>query len=260
MPALTVDDLTVLPRLRAPGLGDTVRPVLSVTTAPSGYRGRGLPRTACVRRHRPGRPRPLRAHGPDGRGRLRTGRAQGHSLAPAPRLRDRHLHHRRRLRPPGQPGRRRHDHQRRHAVDDRGQPGCCTSRRRPSGWSPRAGCSTASSSGSTCRASRSGSTLATRTSARGQLGLTTTADAGALVRVIAGEVGGQAGPGSTHTPMAMLHASVAPGARLDVPWEVEFNALVYVLVRQRHRGPRASPHRNRPARGARCRRLRDGGR
>src|SRR5689334_9742208 len=33
-----------------------------------------------------------------------------------------------------------------------------------------------------------------------ELGLTTTADAGALVRIIAGEVGGQRGPGSTYTP------------------------------------------------------------
>jgi len=30
--------------------------------------------------------------------------------------------------------------------------------------------------------------------------------------------------------MAMVHGSLAPGARLDVPWQVEFNALVYVLA------------------------------
>jgi redox-sensitive bicupin YhaK (pirin superfamily) len=36
-------------------------------------------------------------------------------------------------------------------------------------------------------------------------------DAGALVRVIAGEVAGHAGPGQTYTPMTMLH--VSPGAR-----------------------------------------------
>ena len=47
------------------------------------------------------------------------GEPKGTAVAPAPRLRDRHLHHRRRLRPPGQPRRRRHDHQRRHPVDDR---------------------------------------------------------------------------------------------------------------------------------------------
>ena len=44
-----------------------------------------------------------------------------------------------------------------------------------------------------------------------QLGLVTTSDAGALVRVIAGEVGGLQGPGSTHTPMAMVHGPL--GAR-----------------------------------------------
>lgn len=59
--------------------------------------------------------------------------------------------------------------------------------------------------------------------------LLTTDDAGALLRVIAGEVDGHRGPGSTHTPMTMVHASVAPGARAVVPWPVAFNALVYVL-------------------------------
>ena len=38
------------------------------------------------------------------------------------------------------------------------------------------------------------------------------------------------GPGSTHTPITYAHASVSPGARLQVPWRPDFNALVYVLV------------------------------
>ena len=63
----------------------------------------------------------------------------------------------------------------------------------------------------------------------GQVALTTSADAGALVRIIAGEVDGQKGPGSTHTPMAMVHATIAPSAGLDLPWDPGFNALVYVL-------------------------------
>jgi len=63
----------------------------------------------------------------------------------------------------------------------------------------------------------------------GDVALLTTPDAGALIRVIAGEVGGHAGPGSTHTPMAMVHATLAPTARLDLPWRQDFNALVYVL-------------------------------
>jgi redox-sensitive bicupin YhaK (pirin superfamily) len=74
-----------------------------------------------------------------------------------------------------------------------------------------------------------------------QLALTTSADAGALVRVIAGDVGGQAGPGMTYTPMAMVHATVAPGARLELPWDVRFNALVYVLAGEGAVGPERRP-------------------
>jgi hypothetical protein len=55
-------------------------------------------------------------------------------------------------------------------------------------------------------------------------------DGGALVRVIAGEVAGHRGPGSTHTPISLVHASLHPGARLVLPWPKEFNALVYVLA------------------------------
>ncbi|WP_406284351.1 pirin family protein [Embleya sp. NBC_00896] len=54
-------------------------------------------------------------------------------------------------------------------------------------------------------------------------------DGGALVRLIAGSVGGFDGPGITHTPITLLHASVNPGARLSLPWRKEYNALVYVL-------------------------------
>jgi len=64
---------------------------------------------------------------------------------------------------------------------------------------------------------------------RGQVTLLASHDADALARVIAGEVDGHRGPGSTHTPMAMVHASVSPGARLVLPWPRQFNALVYVL-------------------------------
>jgi redox-sensitive bicupin YhaK (pirin superfamily) len=54
-------------------------------------------------------------------------------------------------------------------------------------------------------------------------------DGGALVRVIAGEIGGHAGPGSTYTPITLAHATVAPGASLTLPWRPDFNALVYAL-------------------------------
>ena len=54
-------------------------------------------------------------------------------------------------------------------------------------------------------------------------------DGGALLRVIAGELGGHTGPGSTYTPMTMVHATLSPGASVTVPWRRDFNALVYVL-------------------------------
>src|SRR3712207_8575334 len=41
--------------------------------------------------------------------------------------------------------------------------------------------------------------------------LLSSADGGALIRVIAGEVAGHAGPGSTHTPITLVHATVSPG-------------------------------------------------
>jgi quercetin 2,3-dioxygenase len=63
----------------------------------------------------------------------------------------------------------------------------------------------------------------------GEVGLLASADGGSLVRVIAGEVAGHRGPGSTYTPMTMIHASLAPGARLAIPWRPDYNALAYVL-------------------------------
>jgi len=55
-------------------------------------------------------------------------------------------------------------------------------------------------------------------------------DAGAVVRLIAGDLGGHAGPGATHTPITYAHATLQPGARLRVPWRADFNALAYVLA------------------------------
>ena len=74
-----------------------------------------------------------------------------------------------------------------------------------------------------------------------QATLLSSADGGALVRIIAGEVGGHAGPGATHTPITLLHATVAPGARLHLPWRAEFNALAYVLSGSGQVGPEARP-------------------
>jgi hypothetical protein len=59
--------------------------------------------------------------------------------------------------------------------------------------------------------------------------LLSSGDGGALVRVIAGDVAGHRGPGVTHTPIALVHATLSPGSRLVLPWAPDFNALAYAL-------------------------------
>jgi len=82
----------------------------------------------------------------------------------------------------------------------------------------------------------------------GEVTLLSSGDGGSLLRVIAGDVAGHAGPGATHTPMSMVHATIAPGAELELPWRQDFNALVYVMSGDGFVGP------NRPAGGAGSRR------
>jgi redox-sensitive bicupin YhaK (pirin superfamily) len=55
-------------------------------------------------------------------------------------------------------------------------------------------------------------------------------DGGALIRVVAGDIGGHHGPGSTYTPIALTHSTIAPGASLTLPWNPEFNAVLYTLA------------------------------
>jgi hypothetical protein len=95
----------------------------------------------------------------------------------------------------------------------------------------------------------------------GQVALATSADGGSLVRIIAGDLGtadlgtgdpgtgdpgtgdrgiSLRGPGSTHTPIIMIHATVSPGARLRLPWRPDFNALVYALSGHGTVGPDAT--------------------
>jgi redox-sensitive bicupin YhaK (pirin superfamily) len=60
--------------------------------------------------------------------------------------------------------------------------------------------------------------------------LVTTPDAGTLIRIIAGEIDGVTGPGSTHTPIVVAHATLSPGARMTLPWNPDYNALAYGLA------------------------------
>ena len=228
MPALTVDDLTVLPRIKGPGLGDTVRPVLQVTDAPRGFEGEGFP----VRRafagvdlqlldpfihmdqmgeveYAPGEPKGTPWHPHRG---FETVTYMIDGLL---------------------------DHQ-----DSNGGGGSITDGdtqwmtagsgllhiEAPPEWLVQKG-GLFHGVQLWVNLPRDQKMVAPRYQdlRAGQVGLATSADAGALVRIIAGEVAGQQGPGSTHTPMAMVHATVQPTASLDIPWDAEFNALVYVL-------------------------------
>jgi redox-sensitive bicupin YhaK (pirin superfamily) len=77
----------------------------------------------------------------------------------------------------------------------------------------------------------------------GGLTLLTSADGGALIRLIAGDLGVHRGPGATHTPITMIHLSVTPGASVTLPWRPDFNALAYGLSGRGFAGPEAHPFR-----------------
>ncbi len=228
MPAITVDDLTVLPRVTSPGLGDQPRPVWSVTTAPQGYEGEGFP----VRRAFAGvdlaQLDPFIMMDQMGEVEYAPGEPKGTSWHPhrgfetVTYIIDGTF-----------------DHQ-----DSHGGGGTITNGdtqwmtagsgllhiEAPPEWLV--------TSGGLFHGLQLWVNLprsAKMTDPRYQdirshdVALLTTPDAGALVRVIAGSVDGHDGPGATYTPMSMVHATLEPGARLELPWDVDYNALVYVL-------------------------------
>jgi len=74
-----------------------------------------------------------------------------------------------------------------------------------------------------------------------QVQLLSSPDGGALVRLIAGDLDGHAGPGSTHTPITVAHITLSPGSRLTLPWRADFNALTYALSGAGTAGADAAP-------------------
>jgi redox-sensitive bicupin YhaK (pirin superfamily) len=228
MPAITVQDLTTLDRVRAPGLGDQPRPVRQVSTAPQGFEGEGFP----VRRAFAGidlaQLDPFIMMDQMGEVEYAPGEPKGTSWHPhrgfetVTYIIDGTFDHR----------------------DSHGGGGTITNGdtqwmtagsgllhiEAPPEWLVQ--------SGGLFHGLQLWVNLprdAKMTKPRyqdlhsGEVALLASPDAGSLVRVIAGAVDGHAGPGATHTPMSLVHATLEPGARLDLPWEVEFNALVYVL-------------------------------
>ncbi len=231
MPAITVDDpaeRSVLPRLRAPGLGDRVRPVRQVSTAPQGYEGEGFP----VRRAFAGLDLahldPFIMMDQMGEVEYAPGEPKGTAWHPhrgfetVTYIMDGTFDHR----------------------DSHGGGGTITNGdtqwmtagsgllhiEAPPEWLVTSG-GLFHGLQLWVNLPRDAKMSAPRYQdiRSGQVQLLTSADAGALVRVIAGSVDGHDGPGATYTPMTLVHASLEPGARLDLPWEVDFNALVYVL-------------------------------
>jgi redox-sensitive bicupin YhaK (pirin superfamily) len=77
----------------------------------------------------------------------------------------------------------------------------------------------------------------------GQVSLLTSPDGGALIRVIAGDLAGHPGPGITHTPISLAHATLEPGSQLRLPWRPDFNALVYTLAGAGFVGDKKQPVR-----------------
>jgi redox-sensitive bicupin YhaK (pirin superfamily) len=63
-----------------------------------------------------------------------------------------------------------------------------------------------------------------------EVALVTNENGDAIIRIIAGSLGEHAGPGSTHTAITLVHASLLPGGHLVLPWNPDFNALTYVLA------------------------------
>lgn len=77
----------------------------------------------------------------------------------------------------------------------------------------------------------------------GVVSLASSTDGGALVRLIAGDLGGLRGPGSTHTPIVVAHVTVSPSAQVTLPWPAGFNALAYALSGSGSAGADAAPIR-----------------
>src|ERR1700683_2153294 len=74
-----------------------------------------------------------------------------------------------------------------------------------------------------------------------RVALLSSAGGGALLRGIGGSFGGYNGPGVTHTPIALVHATVSAGAQVRLPWPADFNALAYVLAGQGFAGADRRP-------------------
>ncbi len=228
MPAVVVDNILALDRISRPAEVSKVRPVMTITTAPSGFEGEGFP----VRRGFAGIPQkyldPFIMMDQMGEVEYRAGEAKGTPWHPhrgfetVTYMIDGVMKHR----------------------DSEGGGGVITDG--DTQWMT-AGAGILHIEAPTEEIVISGGTVhgtqlwvnlprekkwappRYQNISRKNLSLLSSHDGGALVRVIAGGLAGHVGPGITYSPITYLHATVSPGAQLELPWNSDYNALAYVL-------------------------------
>jgi len=228
VPAVTVDDITILPRLREPGPLARQRPVRSVTLAPHGFEGEGFP----VRRAFAG--------------------VDLHELDPFVHLDEMGAVEYAPGEPKGTPW---HPHRGFETVtymidgifehsDSNGGGGVITNgdtqwmtagagilhiEKPPEALVARGGLFHGFQLWVNLPRAQKWAAPRYQDLRAGEVALASSPDGGALVRIIAGDVDGHRGPGSTYTPMTLVHATLAPSARLALIWRPDYNALLYVL-------------------------------
>lgn len=240
MPAVTVDNILALERITRPAPNSTVRPVMTITTAPSGFEGEGFP----VRRGFAGIPHqyldPFIMMDQMGEVEWRAGEAKGTPWHPhrgfetVTYMIEGTFKHR----------------------DSEGGGGVISDG--DTQWMT-AGAGILHIEAPTEEIVISGGTIhgtqlwvnlprdkkwanpRYQDISRTNLALLSSHDGGALLRVIAGSLDGHEGPGITHTPITYAHATVSPGASLEVPWRPDYNALAYVLAGNGTVGPDRKP-------------------
>jgi quercetin 2,3-dioxygenase len=243
VPAVTVDDITALPRVSVPDpLGSEQRPVLAVTSAPSGFEGEGFPVRRAFAGMDPAYIDPFIHMDQMGEVEYAPGEPKGTPWHPhrgfetVTYMIDGTFQH----------------------QDSNGGGGLITNgdtqwmtagsgilhiERPPEQLVASGGLFHGLQLWVNLPASQKWSPPRYQDIRAGNVGLLASHDGGALLRVIAGEVDGRRGPGVTHTPISMAHATLSPGARLVVPWPRDFNALAYVLAGRGTVGSEAAPIR-----------------
>ena len=240
MPAITVDNILALDRVAQPADGGTIRPIATITTAPSGFEGEGFP----VRRGFAGIPQqyldPFIMLDQMGENEWRAGEAKGTPWHPhrgfetVTYMIEGEFKHR----------------------DSEGGGGVISDG--DTQWMTagagilhievpteeiviQGGVVHGTQLWVNLPRSKKWAKPRYQDISRTNLSLLSSHDGGALIRVIAGSLDGHDGPGVTYSPITYVHATVSPGAQVEFPWNPEYNALAYVLAGSGTVGPNKNP-------------------